>query len=351
MSMTSRSTATRPIPNRLFDMEYTFCISACEAPENKGGIYTFRLTEAGGIVPLSYLPLDRPMYTVKSRELIYVLTRRQFDEHSGVLAVKPQADGSLGINSAPQSTHGVVACHLSVVDEDIYAVNYLSGNVVKLPDGKTVAFSGHGTHPTRQEASHTHCVIPSPDKKYILVTDLGQDRIFVFDRALNKCSEASVPTGHGARHIVFSPNGQYLYCVNELAATVSVFAWEQDTGTLSLQNTFDSQVPADILAGNTAGAIRISANGKHLYISNRGEETLVVFKTEDGVHFELVQKVFCQGKHPRDFILTPDERFLICTNTNSNSVTVFAVQDGMIGEPTATICLPAPLCVTFLPEP
>ncbi len=331
-------------------MEYTFCISACETPENKGGLYTFRLNGAEGIVPLSYFSLDRPMYTVEKNGCIYALARQLFGKNSGVLALKPQKDGTLTIASQPQNTHGVVACHLSVVNKDIYTVNYLSGNVVKLPEGKSLAFSGSGPHPKRQDASHTHCVIPSPNQRYLLTTDLGQDKIFVLDRDMNLLSQTSVPAGHGARHIVFSPNGKLLYCVNELAASVSVFSWSEKDAKLSLLNTFGSQVSSEMLPYNTAGAIRISKDGKDLYISNRGEDTLVVFHTEDGVHFELVQKISCGGKHPRDFILTPDERFLVCTNTDSSSVTVFAMQNGRIGDLTATLFVPAPLCVTVLQE-
>ncbi len=322
-------------------------ISACETPERRGGLYAFRLTEAGGLALLSYFPLDRPMYAVKENNRLYVLARELFGKESGVLSLKPQPDGSLLQASSPHSTRGIVACHLSVLGENIYTVNYLSGNVVKLPEGKSIAFSGKGPHPARQEASHTHCIIPTPDRKYLLVTDLGQDKIFVLDRDLQPISDCSVPAGHGARHMTFSPDGRYLYCVNELAATVSVLTWDETQARLSLLHTYDSRVPAEILPANTAGAIRVSADGKHLTISNRGEDTLVVFEIEDGVRLRMVQKTSCGGKHPRDFILSPDERFLICTNTDSDSVTVFAMQNGLIGEKTATVSIPAPLCVTI----
>ncbi len=340
-------TEIQPIPNRHFNMNTTLYISACETPEHKGGIYTFRLTEAGGLDLCSYFSLDRPMYSIRENGLLYALSRELFGRESGVLALKPQHDGSLLQLSVPQSTHGIVACHLSVLENDIYTVNYLSGNVVKLPTEKIVSFSGKGPHPTRQEASHTHCVIPSPHQKYILVTDLGQDKIFVLDRDLKPISECAVPSGHGARHIVFSPDERFLYCINELAATVSVFSWNETQGKLSLLNTYDTQVPSQILPTNTAGAIRVSQDGRHLYISNRGEDTLVVFEITDGVHLRLAQKVSCGGKHPRDFILSPDERFLICTNTDSNSVTVFSMENGFIGDKTATVSIPSPLCVTI----
>ncbi len=345
MNMTLPSTETRPIPNLHFDMNTILCISSCETIANKGGLYTFRLTEAGTLEKRCYLPCDRPMYTTLDNGRLHALLRQMFGNESAVFSLALQEDGKLTDATEPLSTHGLVACHLSVEETDVYTVNYLSGNVVKLPN-TVVTYQGKGIHPKRQEASHTHCVILSPNKRFVLVTDLGLDHIYVLDRKLNPISKVSVPSGHGARHIVFSPNGEHLYCVNELAATVSVFAWEGNLGRLSLLNTFDSQVPDERLASNTAGAIRISKDGKYLYISNRGEDSLVVFETADGINFQLVQKASCGGKHPRDFILSPDEAFLLCANTDSNSVSIFAMENGRLGALLHTYEIPAPLCIT-----
>ncbi len=324
-------------------MNNRVCISACTSSAENGGLYSYELTSDGKLRLLDYLAADRPMDTALQGDEVCFLTMQGFGEHSGLASVAV-AGGRFGGLSSQVSTHGVVACHLCVDETDAYAVNYTSGSVVRMPD--TVrTFCGSGPNADRQDAAHTHCVILSPCKKYVLVTDLGTDTIHVLDRSLQPVSTARVPAGHGARHILFSGDAKYLYCVNELAATVSVFAWAADGGTLIHIHTFDSGVPAEIAAQNTAAAIRLSGDGKRLYLSNRGEDTLVVFETQDGVHFTLAQKTSCGGEHPRDFQITPDDRFLVCANTFSGLVTVFALENGLIGPVTDTVQLPRPLCV------
>ncbi len=318
-----------------------YAISSCATPERGGGIHVFSLSATGKLLPHCVFPCDRPMYTAKEQNIIHILLRDSGSGESAVVSASVE-NGILQAPTAPVSTNGIVACHLSADAGDIYAVNYLSGNVTRI-GGKTVTFERKGPHLKRQDMSHTHCVILSPDKNYVLVTDLGGDAITVFDRNLSFVSESFVPAGNGARHLVFSHDGKLLYCVNELSATVSVFEWHE--GNLTYLHDFSSEVSAECLPENTAAAIRLSGDGKRLYISNRGEDTLVAFETEDRVHFSLSQKVCCGGKGPRDFILTDDERYLICTNERSDSVTVFALEERCIGDMTDSISLSAPLCV------
>ncbi len=328
-------------------MDNRICISACAPKAGRGGLYTFEVTADGKLKPLDCLPVEKPMYTAVRENTVSVLTLQGFGEHSGLAEAAVSASGCFGPLSELISTRGVEACHLCVDEKDTYAVNYGSGSVIRLPD-TTLVFSGCGPRADRQDAAHTHCVLLSPCGKYVLVTDLGADTVHVLDRSLRHICAVRVPAGHGARHIVFSPDGAYLYCANELAATVSVFAWNAQAGTLAYIHTFDSAVPAELAPHNTAAAIRLSKDGKKLYLSNRGEDTLTVFDTRDGVHFALVQKVPCGGSHPRDFQLTEDETHLVCANTFSDLVAVFALRDGLVGALTDSVSLPRPLCVMNL---
>lgn len=327
-------------------MKHILWISSCASRDQGGGIYAYTLSDDGIFAQIELLPVDLPMYSVLAGTDLYVLQRELSGGESGVFRVAVRADGTFGTPSEAVTTHGVVACHLTVEQGEVYAVNYLSGSVVRIPD-RVVSYEGHGIHPDRQEASHTHCVILSPDRRYVLVADLGLDCVHVLDRELNEISRASVPAGSGARHLVFSPDGTTLFCVNELSSTVSVFAWEPSRGRLTYRESFGSDVSPEFAPMNYAAAIRISHDGKKLYISNRGEDTVVVYSVGENGRLSLVQKVSCRGRGPRDFQLSPDERFLVCTNLDSDSVTAFRLRDGMIDSVTDSIRLPSPLCVTF----
>ena len=264
-----------------------------------------------------------------------------------------RAEGSYGVFSLGKdglepigkaiSTKGCVPCHLSVDGGQAYAVNYISGSAVRLPDGKLVAHEGKGVNLPRQDAPHTHMALLSPDKKLVYVTDLGLDTVFVYDRDLNELSTARVPDGYGARHMAISPDGKYLYCVNELVSSVSVF--RVDGEKLVYVNTV--LCPIDTTETNTAGAIRISKDGKTLYISNRGENTIVAFAV-DGANLTLKQKVDCRGNFPRDFDVTPDGKYLICCNQKTNDLTVFSVEpDGTLTYSYTVLGIENPLCVVF----
>ncbi len=320
-------------------------LSACAAEKKGGGVYSCRLTENGRLIPLSRLSCDCPTYTAVEGKSVYTLLRNGCGTHSGVIRTALLKDGSFGESTDPESTEGLVACHLTVDNGDIYTVNYLSGSCIRVGKER-IAFEGHGPHKARQDASHTHCVILSPDRRYVLVTDLGCDKIHVLSRELTPVAEASVPSGSGARHIIFSQDGTRLYCINELSATVSCFAYDAKSGRLTYLTEADTCVPPDILPMNTAAAIRLSQDGTRLTVSNRGENTLVVFAVE-GDRLRLLQKCDCGGIGPRDFAYSPDERYLVVTNEKSSDVAVFAVTDGKLGKMTDKLSLPSPLCVEF----
>jgi 6-phosphogluconolactonase len=233
------------------------------------------------------------------------------------------------------SSNGIVPCHLSVVNGTVYTVNYLSGNVVKLPDTVST-HSGKGPHPTRQTEAHTHFVSTTPDKKYLLCTDLGIDSIFTYTPELEQVSVAKVPEGYGARHLAFSEDGKLVYCVNELVSSVSVF--DYDDGKLTYLDTYDC-LP-DFKEKNTAAAIRVK--GKYLYISNRGADTVTRLEI-DGKKLRLLENTDCGGKNPRDFLIVDD--LLLCTNEFTDDVTVLKLVDGKPILTETKLNMPNPLCV------
>lgn len=304
--------------------------------DKAGGIHRYTF-EDGKLEFCEKIDLDRPMYTVISDGRAYVLLRQIGEETNfgGLLCFDVAADGALVNQSAAIPSNGVVPCHLCVEDGDVYAVNYLSGNVILFPD-KTVTHSGKGTHPTRQDAPHTHFVAVSPDKKYLLCTDLGIDTVFVYDRKLGLVSSAKVPDGSGCRHLCF--NGDLVYCVNELSNDVSVFKFQN--GQLSLLDTY-AAIP-EFTGKSTAAAIRLYKG--RLYVSHRGADCISCFDIK-GEKLELLWNAPCGGSSPRDFDIV--DGYIICTNESGNVSVLKIGKDGaaLISN---DIKMPDPLCVTVL---
>ena len=307
----------------------------CACTED-GGIYHYTF-ENGNVSFCEKVDVDKPMYISIEGNKAYVILKETDPEtkFGAAMTFDIDSDGKLINPTEPVSSLGIVPCHLSVKNGGVYTVNYLSGNVVKLPD--TVdTHSGKGPHPTRQTEAHTHFVSPTPDGKYILCTDLGIDSIFTYTSDLEQVSVAKVPDGYGARHLAFSEDGKLVYCVNELVSSVSVF--DYDDGKLTYLNTYDC-LP-DFKEKNTAAAIRIE--GKYLYISNRGAETITRLEI-CGKELRLLENTYCGGKNPRDFLIVDDLMF--CTNEFTNDVTVLRLVDGKPVLTDLKLDMPNPLCV------
>ena len=150
-------------------------------------------------------------------------------------------------------------------------------------------------------------------------------------------SEEKVNPGYGIRHLAFSKDNKFIYSINELIPSVSVFSY--DKGKAKLLSTFDIKTTNE--KANGAG-IRISKDGKFLYVSLREENVICVFSV-NGDKLELLQSVDCKGNSPRDFNIF--DSFLVCTNELSNSVTVFSIENGLIKEFLYSYNLNSPLCV------
>lgn len=315
--------------NKPFDIYVASCTK-------DGGIYRYSIDGKTATFK-DVVKMDRPMFLAKHNGKMYVALREtEANGDSGVVSYDINNDGSLSNFNVIGSTEGKCGCHLTANDDGVYAVNYISGSVSKV-NKKLVTHVGKGPNEARQECAHTHFVCSSPDNKYILATDLGLDRIYVYDKDLNEVSYANVPLGHGARHLVFSDDGKILYCANELKSTVSSFSYND--GMLELKNTVNA-LPDDFDGENTAAAIRIKDN--MLYMSNRGHDSISCFEI-DGYNLTLKDIVPCGGKHPRDFNIFGN--LLICTNMHSNDITFFEIDGTSLKLLDTKLSVEAPLCV------
>lgn len=284
-----------------------------------GGIGRY-LLEDGKLRLVDMTPMDRPMYMAVENDKMYILLMAPFaNGESGLVSYDIGEDGALLNPSEITSTKGIEACHLSVENSTVYAVNYVSGSVFKTPD-LLVTHEGSGPNLPRQDKAHTHFAGFTPDKKYLCVVDLTLDTIFLYDRDLHAVKKVETPRGQGVRHLAFSADGKFCFAANELGSSVSVFAY--DGANMKLLDTA-SCLPADFKEKNTAAAIRCF-DGK-IFVSNRGHDSVAIL-TFDGEKLQLESCFACGGSSPRDMILFDD--YLLCANQLGNSVTVFKKENG-----------------------
>jgi len=320
-------------------MPYTVYVGACRAD---GGITKYELGEDGVLRENKSVTLGYVMYMKPESDRLYFVLKHG----NGVSGAGSCSSCTTELDGVTENipTNGDVPCQLTRFMGNTYAVNYLSGSVCKA-GCKTVSHKpDKEMKPGRQDAPHTHCVIPAPDGNALMVTDLGMDTVTVCDENLETISVCRMPEGHEVRHLICGGNN-LVYSANELAATSSVLEYNPSDKSLSVLGTypcFESGNPE----GNTAAAIRLSKDRKYLYVSNRGSDVISTFALEnEGKVLKHLENTAAGGLIPWDFDLTPDNRFLVCACKGSGLINVFEMKDGRIGRLVSKTRMKDAICV------
>ncbi len=280
-----------------------------------------------------------------------------------------------------QTPGGPGPCHLAVdaTGQTLLVANYSGGSVSAIsvqPDGhlgalgSVVKHTGASVNPGRQKAPHAHGIYFAPDHRFAFAPDLGIDRVVGYrvDPAAATLAlvesgtgvpptsvtpGATLPPGSGPRHLTFHPTGKFVYVINELLCTMTAFTYESTAGTLTSIQTISTLPPGEAVPKGTSTAeVQVHPNGKFLYGSNRGANTLVVY-TIDGKTGQLtyLENVSTLGQTPRHFALDPTGTWLLAENQDSSTVAVFRV-DPKSGRLTPTgplVAVPAPVAAVFVP--
>jgi 6-phosphogluconolactonase len=215
-----------------------------------------------------------------------------------------------------------------------------------------------GPRTDRQDASHPHCVTLSPDGKHLYVCDLGLDRIYCYkpdhvtaDLTPAEPAFTQAPPGSGPRHVAISRDGAFAYVIGELDNMLSVYARNRDTGALTLLQRIPT-LPEGFDGPNTAAEVAIHPNGRFLYASNRGHDSIAIYGRDPrGGLLTPIGNVPCGGRHPRHFALSPDGDWLICANRDSNNLVSFRVNPatGALARCSTLEGIPKPTCALFVP--
>jgi len=266
-------------------------------------------------------------------------------------------------------SNGTGPCHLALDASGrcVLVANYSSGSIAALPiqkDGSlgppraTIQHRGSSTNPSRQTEPHAHFITADPANRFVLACDLGLDKVLVyrFDPLKLSLTENDPPSlaltpGAGPRHLVFHPNGRFVYVINEMGSSLAVCTYDSKHGVLNTVQTM-STLPPSFKGDNTCAEVQVHPSGKFLYASNRGHDSLAVFAIDHktgkltGIGHEPTQ-----GRTPRHFALDPTGAWLLAENQDSNTIVVFHVNTdtGKLAATGKTIEVGSPGCVVFAP--
>jgi 6-phosphogluconolactonase len=249
----------------------------------------------------------------------------------------------------------------------VLVANYTLGSVAVFPIlqdgglGEASAFvrhQGSSIDPQRQQGPHAHAIAMAPDNRFAIVADLGLDELIVypFDAGKGTLGDPQVvksAPGSGPRHLSFGPRGKFLYVINELQSTVTVFSYQMAGGTLDSLQTI-STLPAGFAAKNDAAEIELHPSGRFLYASNRGHDSIAVFAIDSATgRLRSVEYIPTQGKTPRNFAIDPSGSWLFAANQNSNDIVGFRIdaKSGRLTSVGQVTTVHSPACVLFVRLP
>lgn len=346
--------------------------------DQENTIYLYRLdASTGALTPVSaqkggaqptYLTMDaghRYLYAVSETQSFQGransggVSALSIDQHTGALTMLDQ-----------QPSLGASPCYISLdrSGKNVLVANYSTGNVALLPrqaNGQVAPPSDSDQHQPplgphkNQDTPHAHCIITDPANRYAFAVDLGTDKVYSYrlDPAQGKLGGPGTPAftaqpGAGPRHLTFHPNGRWAYLENELNSTVTALTYNATAGTFQEIQT-QTTLPAGFTGDNTGSDVHVSPDGRFVYTSNRGDNSIAVFAVDaSSGRLTPVQHVSTQGKTPRNFALDPSGRILLAANQNSGNVFTYQVdkQTGKLTPTGQSVQLPSPMFVQVVPD-
>ena len=339
------------------------------------GIYSFVLdTGAGTLTPEGLVAeTENPSILAIHPTGKYLYAVNEIDKYQGqasgsVTAFKINASSGKLERLNEVAAGGTTTCHVNISRNGKFAViaNYGSGSCAAFalgPDGKLgerTAFHQHAgtsSDPGRQKGPHAHSVNFDTQNKHVIVADLGLDQVKVYNfnaatgaMTPNEPAFTKVKAGSGPRHFSFHPSGKYAYVINEMACTVTAFNWNAAKGTLTEIDTITT-LPGPVEKGFSTAEVVAHPNGKFVYGSNRGHNTIAVFQVDAATgKLKTVEHKSTQGAVPRNFSIDPTGQFLIAANQNTDTIVLFRINQtsGALEQVGAPVKAPVPVCVRYL---
>lgn len=352
---------------------------------NGKGIYVYEMNPRTGELSLLKLAAETtsPSWLTfhPSKRYLYAINEvSDFDGKNGsvsAFAIDHRNGDLRFLNTVSSRGAGPAYVSVDATGKYAFVANYFGGNIAVLPIlpngslGAAVDFhqdegslgSIHATNAppgsfaiSGHDAPHAHMIRPDPKNRFVLQTDLGQDRIYIYklDAANGKLTAAdtpfiSLPSGDGPRHFAFHQNGRWMYSIQEEGSTVEFFHYDSTVGGLTTQQRV-STLPAGYTGTNFTSEIVISPDGRFLYAANRLHNSIAVFSIATDGRLELAGDILTQGDYPSYFTLDPDGNFLYACNQRSDNITSFRIDrnTGMLTFTGRYTPVGTPLCIEFL---
>jgi 6-phosphogluconolactonase len=348
--------------------EWIAYVGTYTGPKSQG-IYSFRFDAATGkMTPIALaVATSNPTFLAvhPNRRYLYAVNE---DAAGKVSAFAIEGGGRLKLLNQV-SAKGAGPCHVAI-DRDgkwLLIANYDSGSVASFPikaDGTLgeaasfVQHTGHSVDADRQKEPHAHSVNLSPDNRFVLATDLGLDQILIYRLDPNRGTLvphgpafAKVAPGSGPRHLVFSKDGKFVYVLNEMFCTVTVFAYDAARGSMAEMQTLTT-LAGPFKGEKTAAEIALDPSGKFLYASTRGPDTVALFAIDPAKGtLTAAGRFSTRGKTPRNFAIDPTGSYLLAANQDSDNIVEFRIDQkaGSLNPTGAVLANGAPVCIVFTP--
>jgi 6-phosphogluconolactonase len=342
------------------------------------GIYVYKFNAESGKLSKLHTVKDvvQPSYLTVNKSQTYLYAVNELVEYEGkksgsvsAFSIDQKTGNLTLINKQPSL--GDAPCHISITDNEkfVLVANYLGGNVSVYPIetggklGASVDLAQHigfSFNKARQEAAHAHSINLDNKNRFAIAADLGIDKLMIyqFDDKTGKLTPNSAQPffqtqlGAGPRHFTFHQNGKFAFVINELTSSITSFAYDENRGTLNELQTI-STLPKDFSGANTCAEIHISPNGKFLYGTNRGHDSLAVYQIDEQTgKLTFVEHRSTGGKTPRNFTITSNGKFLLAANQNSDSIIVFKIDEktGKLKQTKNRANVSMPVCLKLIPN-
>lgn len=335
-----------------------------EVFQGKGKGVSICAFEDGKITQINTIPVRNPSFVCVDEERKKLYAVNEMKEYQGafgggITQISYDEKANMAIES-DYNTAGTDPCHIIVSpDQSFVAVaNFASGALTSFAvDGKgcltgekqVFQHEGSSVHPIRQRGPHAHSTIFAPDGKHLYVPDLGLDKVKAYTYAggvitPDPDADITVAPGSGPRFGEFSADGKHFYLINEIGSKVMHFAYEN--GQMIPKETIYT-LPEDFTGDNICSDLHLTPDGKYLYASNRGHDSVICCRVEEDGALTFLSRQSCGGRTPRNFVIDPTGKYVLIGNQDSDNITVFEIGEGGALTQVEQCYWGSPVCLRF----